>query len=365
MKFSVTKDKLLEGLQHVQNIVSTKTTLPILSNVHIQAGKKGIQLSTTDLEVGVRCSIEGEIQTPGATTLPAKRFSNIVRELPFQEMSVEVDDKNIAVIQSGQAFFKIMGLPEEEFPPFPKFDETKTFKIEQKVFKDILRKTSYASSTDETRYVLNGVLLSFKDNKLTVVATDGRRMALIEQDMEFSKGHECDVILPTKAVNELGRLLGDSGEVKMVISENQISFSIDSTLLVSKLIEGTYPNFRQVIPTETKERVTIERELFMQAVHRVAILVEDKTDPVKLTLSKNNLLVFANIPEVGEAKENLAVNYKGREVTISFKAQYLLDPLRNLDTDTVIFELSDTTDPGVIKNNTPFLYVIMPMRPGV
>ena len=175
MKFSVTKDKLLEALQQVQNVVSTRTTLPILSNVLLQAQGNEVHLTTTDLDVGVRGSFEAQIEKEGATTLPARRLFNIVRELPATEIQMDVDGKNAASIRSGQSFFKILGLPEEEFPPLPKFENAKVVTIRQKELRDGLRKTSYAISTDETRYVLNGLLFSFKENKLTLVATDGRR----------------------------------------------------------------------------------------------------------------------------------------------------------------------------------------------
>jgi DNA polymerase-3 subunit beta len=178
MKFSVTKEKLLEGLQQVQNVVSTRTTLPILSNVLLQADKDEIHLTTTDLDVGVRGSCEAHVDKTGATTLPARRLFNIVRELPSSEIQIDVDGKNAASIRSGQSFFKILGLPEDEFPPLPKFEDAKVVTIRQKDLRDGLRKTSYAISTDETRYVLNGVLFSFKDNKLTLVATDGRRLTI-------------------------------------------------------------------------------------------------------------------------------------------------------------------------------------------
>src|SRR6202795_1135543 len=219
-KFSATKEKLLEGLQQLQNVVSTRTTLPILSNVLLQAAEDEIHLTTTDLDVGVRGSCEGNGDKPGATTLPARRLFNIVRELPSSEIQVDVDGKNAASIRSGQSFFKILGLPEEEFPPLPKFEDAKVVTIRQKDLRDGLRKTSYAISTDETRYVLNGVLFSFKENKLTLVATDGRRLAMVDLELEFPRSHELDIIVPTKAVAELQRLVREEGEVKLSIGEN-------------------------------------------------------------------------------------------------------------------------------------------------
>lgn len=362
MKFHVTKEKLLEGLQQVQNVVSTRTTLPILSNVLLQAKGKEVHLTTTDLDVGVRGSFEANVDKEGATTLPARRLFTIIRELPSSEVQFEVDGKNAASIRSGQSFFKILGLPEEEFPPLPKFDSAKVITIRQKDLRDGLRKTSYAISTDETRYVLNGLLFSLKDNKLTLVATDGRRLAMVDIELEFPRSHETDIIVPTKAVTELQRLLTDDGEVKVSIGSGQIAFDLNNTLLVSKLIEGNYPNYKQVIPSETKERVTLERETLLNSLRRVSLLASDKSNSIKLNFGKNNIDITANTPEVGEAKESLPVVYKGRDFSIAFNPEFLMAPLRALTEDEVFLDLIDEMSPGVLKIQSPFLYVLMPMR---
>lgn len=362
MKFSVTKEKLLECLQQVQNVVSTRTTLPILSNVLLQAHGNEVRLTTTDLDVGVRGSFEANVEKEGATTLPARRLFTIIRELPSSEIQFDVDGKNAASIRSGQSFFKILGLPEEEFPPLPKFDEAKLVTIRQKDLRDGLKKTSYAISTDETRYVLNGVLFSFKDNKLTLVATDGRRLAMLDIDLEFPRSHEADIIVPTKAVAELQRLLTDEGDVRVSVGGGQIAFDLNNTLLVSKLIEGNYPNYKQVIPGEMKERVTLERETFLNSLKRVSLLASDKSNSIKLNFTKNNIDITANTPEVGEAKESLPVAYKGREFSIAFNPEFLMAPLRNLAEDEIFLDLIDEMSPGVIKIQSPFLYVLMPMR---
>ena len=362
MKFSVSKEKLLEGLQTVQNVVSTRTTLPILSNVLLQAAEGQLRFTTSDLDVGIRSAVEVSVEKPGATTLPARRLLSIVRELPASEITVEVDSKNVASIRSGPSFFKILGLPEEEFPPLPKFENAKTFTLRQKDLRDALKKTAYAISTDETRYVLNGILFSFRDNKLTLVATDGRRLALVDIELEFPRSHEGDVIIPSKAVGEIARLLTDDGEIKISLGENQAAFEVNGTFLVSKLIEGNYPNYRQVIPAETKERVTLERVIFHDAVHRVSLLASEKSNSVKLVFTKNNLEIAANTPDVGEAHESLAIAYKGRDIAIAFNPEFLMAPLKNLTVDEVYLDLIDEMSPGVVKIQGPFLYVIMPMR---
>ena len=362
MKCTISKEALLNGLQVVQNVVTTRTTLPILSNALLKADNGKLIVAATDLDVGIRASVEVTVEKPGGTTLPARRLFAIARELPHSEVTIEVDAKQNALIRSGNSFFRILGLPEEEYPAFPKTDGAKVFKLTQGTFKDMLKRTSYAMSQDESRYVLNGVLLSFKENKLTVVATDGRRLALVEQELEFPPSNESEVILPTKAVNELQRVLGGDEPLTIYLAENQITFDLGKIVVLSKLIDGKYPNYRQVIPAEAKERVIVERELLLGAVHRVSLLSNDKSTSVKFSFAKNNLEISANTPDVGEAKETLSVNYKGKDFSIAFNPYFLMDPLKNLEADEVFFDFIDELSPGVIKYQKPFLYVIMPMR---
>jgi DNA polymerase-3 subunit beta len=255
-----------------------------------------------------------------------------------------------------------MGLAHDEFPPLPAFNDAREFKLEQRVLKECLRKTSYAISTDETRYVLNGILCAFRDNMLTMVATDGRRLAMIEQEMEFPQSNEGDIIIPTKAVNELQRLLGDEGEVTLKISAGQIGFDLGNYFLSSKLIEGNYPNYRQVIPGESKERIALDREPLLKTLQRVSLLLSDKSNSVKLNFSRDNLELVANSPDVGEARESIAISYKGPDMVVAFNPEFLMAPLRNLLSDEIHLHLIDEISPGVIKSGGSFLYVLMPMR---
>ena len=232
----------------------------------------------------------------------------------------------------------------------------------QPLHRDGLKKTSYAISTDETRYVLNGIYTSFREGKLTLVATDGRRLAMVENDLDFPASHETDVIVPTKAVQELQRLLGDSGEVLIRLSDSQISFSIGDHLLISKLIEGNYPNYRQVIPGDSTERVELPRESVFDTVRRVSLLSSDKSNSVKLVFGANSVEVTANSPDVGEARETMEVQYDGKPMQIAFNPEFLMAPLRNLESETVYLDLIDEMSPGVIRIDGSFLYVIMPMR---
>jgi DNA polymerase-3 subunit beta len=367
MKLAIQKDQLLKGLQIVQNVVSTRTTLPILSNILLRAEANQLAFTATDLDVTISCAVPAEVRKTGATTLPAKRFVGIARELPTPEVELEVDDRNFCSVRSGAAFFRLNGLAAEEFPPLPQFQEEKRVTLPQEKARGMLRKTSFAVSTDETRQVLNGIFFSIKDGKVTLVATDGRRMALTEEEVEIGEEGQGEFILPTKAVNELNRLLETSGEVELKFTDNQAAFTLrdakgGAVLVISKLVDGHYPNYRQVIPSEFKERIALVREEFLQALRRAELMTSEKSNSVKLAFGKNNLTITANTPDVGEARDSIAINYKGSELAIAFNPAYLLDPLKALENDEIYLELTDELSPGVVKINGPFLYVLMPMR---
>jgi len=359
MKFSINKDAFLEALQQVQHVVSSRATLPILSNVLIEAVDGKLSLTTTDLDVGV--SVDATtvvIEKEGSTTLPVKRLVSIVAQLPASEVIVSVDAKNHASIKCGPSFFKIIGLGKEEFPPLPEFEEAKEFKISQLVLLDAIKKTAYAISADETRYVLNGIFVSFNEGKMTFVATDGRRLAMVENDLEFPASHEMDIIIPAKAIAELQRMLGTEGDALVRISGNQISFTIGDSVIVSKLIEGSYPNYKQVIPSDRKERITINREEFLNTIRRVSLLTSESSNSIKLTFSKGRIDVQANTKDVGEANEPIVVDYDGEEFAIAFNPEFLMAPLKNLTEDTIYLDLIDGMSPGVIRIDSSFLYVL-------
>jgi DNA polymerase-3 subunit beta len=367
MNLTISKEQILAGLQAVQNVVSTRTTLPILSNVLLRAEKDRLEFTATDLDVTVACSVEAKVKKSGATTVPIKKLFGIVRELNGNEIDLETDEKNITSIRSGSSFYKIHGLGADEFPPLPKFKDDKKVLLPQETVKAMMRKTSFAVSTDESRYVLNGIFISLKDHKMTMVATDGRRLALVDEEVDIAEKSSGEFIVPAKAVNEINRLLQEKGDVEIKFGDNQASFTLKnekdlSVLVITKLIEGNYPNYRQVIPGEAKERVPLVREEFLQALRRAEIMTSEKANSVKLAFGKNNLAITANSPEVGEARETLAVNYKGKEMAIAFNPRYLIDALSALSEDEVFFELIDELSPGVLKINGPFLYVVMPMR---
>ena len=362
MKFSIVRCKFLDGLQKVQNVVSGKGTLQILQNALIQTEDNRLCITTTDLDISERCYVECEVEQPGSTTLPVRRLSNIIRELDEGKIMFEVNDDDVATVQSGSSYFKIIGMSVRDFPPVPSPEGKFCYRIDQGILREMLRKTSYAVSQDETRRVLNGVLMAFKDNKLTMVATDGRRLALVEHETEFPPEAEAEMILPTKAVSELLRLLDNEGDLKVYAQKNQAVFELGTTMLSSKLIDGVYPNYRQVIPSGCDERVVIEREALLSALRRVSVVTTDKSNAMRLTFSANQLTITINTPDVGEGRDTVSVKYAGKEISIIFNPEYVMDPLKNIDSDEVFFELNDGHSPALLKCNAPFLYVLMPLR---
>ncbi|NCF54393.1 MAG: DNA polymerase III subunit beta [Bacteroidetes bacterium] len=373
MKFKINQDHFSNGLQQVLNVVASRSTMPILSNVLIEAEEGLISLTTTNLDLGIRCRIKAEVTDTGSITLPVRKLATIVKELPVNEVFLETSEKNQAKITSGGSLFKIMGISSEEFPPLPTFENRKVFELSQDEIVNMLKSVSYAQSTDENRYILNGVYFNFADEKLTLVATDGRRLGLTGLDLEVSEENTGSLILPAKTVAELERLMGKGEKVNIAFNDRQAAFEIgldeagdsglvDHLYLVSKIVEGNYPNYRQVIPKETEHRVKIERELMLECVHRAALVTSDKSNSVKIKISKNLLEISGQSTEYGESHESMAIAYDGPEVQVAFNPQFLMEPLKALNKDEVFFEFKDELSPGLFKTLDNFICVIMPLR---
>lgn len=362
MKIKVNKEAMIDCLQKVQSVINPRNALPVLSNVLMKAQKGKLELTATDMSLTVRATLDADVAEAGTTTLPAKRIFGVFRELSVDEAEMEVSDQNVASIQAGSSYFRIHGISEADYPNLPEMADPNAYVIDQAAFRNMLKLTSYAASVDANRPLLNGVLLSFKAGKLSVVATDSRRLALVEHEVEFPADAEMDLIVPLKTVEELLRTLAETGTVKILATAKQIAFEFDRILIVSKLVEGTYPNFRQVIPQANGERVAMERETLLTAVRRTSQLVIDAVSGVKLTFTKNRLEILATAPEIGEARETMDVKYKGPDIAISFNPAFLMDPLKALTTDEVYLDLLDDTSPGVLRSSISFVYVLMPIR---
>ena len=363
MKFSAKKQDLLKTLQKVQNAISTKTTLPILLNILIEVGKTTIKITATDLDIGISSTFKAKVDTEGVVTLPAKKIIDIIKELPEDvEINISSKKNNIVTIESGKIVFKIIGLPKEEFPQPPDFKNKDTLKLPQKLLKDLILMTAFAVSKDETRYVLNGVLLVLKNKTITFVATDGRRLATAEKPLPTQTLVEKKVIIPTKTIQELSRLSEGSEEVKISFDENQVLFDLGDTKIISRLIEGEFPNYEQVVPKEAKEKVFIEKNAFLAATKRASLLTNQDSVAIKFDISKNKLAISKNTPYMGEVREELEVSYGGKELSIGFNPTYIIEALKNITTDQVGLEVVDSDKPGVIRLGGEYVYVVLPMQ---
>jgi len=374
MKFKVNKEHFATGLRQVANVVSSKPPMAVLNNVLIKAEDGRVMLTTTNFDLGIRCSIKAEVESDGEITLPVKKLLTIVNLMPQQEVTFESDDGQTARLKSGKYSNRFNGLKGEDFPPLPSFVDQHSYELPPQELLNMLRSVSYAQSTDENRYILNSVFFNFSDGKLTLVATDGKRMALIARDMKIDREDEGSIILPAKTVAELEKLLAQGKVAKISFNERQVAFDIEvgeesaenglvgSIYLVSKIVEGSYPNYKQVIPKEAEHRIKIDRELMLATVNRIAVMTNEKQNSVKLKMSENCLEISSRSAEIGESKEPIEVEYSGPEVQIGFNPDFLVSPLRNITKDEVFFEFKDEMSPGVFKTLDNFMCVVMPLR---
>ena len=361
MRFKVEKVILINAIQTVQNIITTKSALPILSNILIEAQTGTLKLIATDLDIGITCVIPVDTQEVGAITIPAKRFSDIIKEFPLEVISVSTKKNNQVTIDSDVCQFKIMGLVKEEFPKLPEFKDQQAIKINQGVFKQMLSLTVFAVSLDETRYVLNGILFKINKNQLTLVSTDGKRLAVAERKLTVESDVDISMIVPLKTIQELNRNLKDEGELSLVVSNNQALFDLGNVGIISRLIEGEFPDYKQVVPPVTENKMKVVRSQLLLAVKRAALLATPDYQAVKLEVFKNKLVISKSTPDIGEFHEELVVEYQGRELVIGFNPVYLIDILKNLNEETVNIELVDGEKPGVIRMSG-YVYIVLPMR---
>ena len=362
MKFKVIRSKFMEGLKSVQNIVAGKGSLQILQNVLLEARGHELKMTTTDLDISILNVCESQVIEAGSSTLPVKLLFNAIAKVAEGEIEIEIDAKERATISAGNARYKIAGMPESEFPRLPKDEEAYVYTISQQVFGEMLRKVSYAASQDDTRRTLKGVLVSFKDEKMTMVATDGRRLALIENELEFPKSAERDIVLPSKAVMELQRSLGTEGDISLMVQKSQICFKVGEMTVYSKLMDDAYPNYRQVIPKETAEHISVDRQLLLDALDRASVMTMDEAHSTKLIFENGKLTVTSAASDIGEARDVVPIKYAGEKIEIMFNPSYVMDPLKVIDDDEVSINLNDGHSPAVIKCALPFLYVLMPLR---
>lgn len=369
MKIKIEKNELLRGIQIVGNIITSKNMLPILSNILFETGKNKIKITTTDLDIGISVYLEAEILEPGAITVPTKRLSDVIKELASGDILLTTKKNNIVDIQMNSCEFKLIGLPKEEFPKLPEFKEKEVFEFEQNVLKNMLFLSAFAVSHEETRYVLNGLLLEIKTKHgsgstvIRLVGTDGRRLAVVEQKLSFESKKDLQIIIPYKTVQELLRNLREEGVVNIVVGHNQVFFEMDSIVIISRLIEGEFPDYQKVIPQPSHIKLRLQKEKFMLVLRRANLLTTPDFQAVKFELFKNKLVVSRATPDVGEFKEEIPVEYSGKEFVIGFNPLYLLDMLKNWKEDEFDLEFFDTEKPGVVRSPY-YVYIVQPMRLG-
>ena len=362
MKFKVPKNKLLDALSLVQNIVGSRQGIPVLSNVLIVAEDNKLVFTTTDLDMTIRCSCEAEVERPGSVTLPVKKLTGIIREVSDGIVYVDGDENSIATIRAGSFKSKMYGISPKEFPKLPETENPVTFKIAQSKFKDMLRKTFYAAAVDNSKPLLTGILLNFEEGKLNTVATDGRRLAFYETEVDFPEENKKDAIISQRTVAELMKALGDKEDLTIKLSGTQISFEFDEIFVSAKLLAGSYPNYRQVLLHNCANVITINREELLAVLRRINASTTSTTNAMRLNFDNNILTITASSPEVGEATDTVAIKYEGAPLSVIFNPEFMIDPLKNLTSDEIQIELNNSTSPGLIKSDIPFLYVIMPLR---
>lgn len=377
MKFKINRDHFSSGLQLVTSVVGARKTMPILQNVLLEAKNGLVRLTTTNLDLGARCSVKADVLEEGSITLPVKEIGRIVRELADIEVSVETSDNSKATISTRGSIFNVIGMDSKEFPPLPELEGQKEFSLERNEVISMLKSVSYAQSVNEERYMLKGVFFQFGKEKLSLVATDGRRLAVTNRGITVNEGDEGEFILPSLTVTEIEKLPDIGKDIKIAFTDRQVAFELkientddgssgfkESVYLVSKVVEGKYPNYKQVIPKDDFNSAEIERELMQECVHRAALVSDEK---VTLRIKPEEMEITGQ-SVVGDACESMPINYKGEEAAVSFNPRFLLDPLKSITKDKISLEFRDDMSPGVFKvkdeekDTLIFLCVVMPIR---
>lgn len=364
MKLSVTRDQLHAGLGAVSATIPTKTTLPVLSNILLHAADGRLTMSGTDLDISVSVTVDAEISSPGSVTVPARKFAEMVRELAPAPVHVEADGVEIR-IESGRSRFKLFGLAPEEFPSAPEIDFADGWKMDAGQLQELVARTSFAVSTEESRPILNGVLWQLRPDGAAMVATNGHRLAKMKIELAGTGAPEADLIIPPKALQQVQRLFDKQGEIEVAHSRNHLAFRSESRLVYTRLIEGPYPNYEQVIPTDNDRIATANRDELAAAIRRMAVVASDQTHRVRMSFTNDKLSFRVQTPDLGEAEEEMAVDYQGEPLEIGFNANYLLEVLKYMPDEDVIlqFKAPERAATFLPASGAPdYLCLVMPLR---
>lgn len=367
MKITIPRQDLLDAVNKVKTVVSAKSALPILSHILMETAESSVRLSATDLKVSVECVVDCTVEQSGSLTVASQRLASILSELPDDDITLELSESNVISLECGRIKTKLFSMSPEEFPPIRSFENVEPLVLPQALLKKLFTKTSFAICTDQARYNLTGLLVEIKGGKLAVVSTDGRRMSLYIEEEGIPEGIEIKVIVPGKMIVELERLLGDEGDVSLLIDEAQAGFSFGNLRLVTALIEGNFPNYEMVVPKKHDKEVIVETARFSEAMRRTRTMTNDKFNSVRFLLHDNAVVLRVVTPEVGEYEEEMAVQYEGEHIEIAFNPDFLLDVLRRVDAEKVCLSLKDGGNPGLLKpyieeGSDKYLNVVMPIR---
>lgn len=363
MKLTFQKDDLLRVMPPLQGVIGTKSMLPILSHIILETGSEGATLSASDLEIWISCRLPAVVEEEGSCSLPGRIIFNIIRELPGAAVRLEAGENLSTRLTCARSFFQMNSLPREEFPAAPQLNDAMEIPIRESQLKELIKRTSYAISVEDSRFVLNGLYLLFENGELTAAATDGRRLAVAKTECVTPPDCRREIILPQKTVLELSRILGEEGECRIKLGERQVAFEFSEILMISRLIEGRYPNYQQVIPQAPGVNITLPREALLQMVKRASLVTDEKSNSVRFIFGSGQLQISAITPEVGQAREEMEIDYSGAELKIAFNPYYLIDVLKAVDEEENInLQLIDSENPGLLKVGERFLCVIMPMK---
>jgi len=370
MKFVISTQELNALISQIQNVVALKPTIPILSSFLIEAANDELILTATDLTVGVRCYTEAKILEEGATTLPAKRLSQLIRELTTVNVEISSNTNEVTTLVAGTSRFKLNGMNKNDFPSLPDLTNTHSFQIKQSVLKDLLYRTSFAVSKEDNRYVLTGVLMQIAQGQLIFVGTDGKRLARTITAVHTPPEFSSQSIIPLKAVDEILKNLTEEGEAKISIMSDKIAVEMNQTRILTKLLSGDYPDINRVVPDQADKIMSLHREELMALLRQVSLFTVDHHHSVRFTFMDGELKLTANTMEIGEGHVGMPVNYHGVKLEIAFNPGFFLDILRHCKEETVTLGLIDAYNPGLLtdgQHTGPLhqaspLFVIMPMR---
>jgi DNA polymerase-3 subunit beta len=368
MKLTITREQLQEGLVAVAASVPAKTTLPILSNILLEATKDGIRLSGTDLDIAVSTTVSASVDQEGAITLPARKLVEIVRELPSAAIRLTASGEQRVSIECGRSRFRLLGLPREEFPAFPSVKFEGGWRTSSGVLQKLIAHVAFAASTEESRPILNGVLWELRPERMRMVATNGHRLARMDVPTATTvSSAQADLIVPPKALDQIRRLFGADEEVEIARSENHLGFRSATTQIFTRLIEGPYPNYEQVIPRENDKSATAEKAAFTSALRRMSIVASDQTHRIRMAFANGSCKLSVQTPDLGEAQEEITVSYDGDPLEIGFNASYLLEILKYIPTDEVRLtfkapERAATCEPVGWDDPSSYLTLVMPLR---